>query len=41
VRASNTGAKTFYERLGFNIAGVRKNYYVSPDEDALLMVLRV
>lgn len=41
VRASNTGAKAFYERFGFNIAGVRKNYYVSPDEDALLMALRV
>jgi ribosomal-protein-alanine N-acetyltransferase len=41
VRGSNTEARTFYERLGFKIAGVRKNYYVSPVEDASLMVLRV
>ena len=40
VRASNIGAKTFYERFGFKIAGMRKNYYVSPVEDALLMALR-
>lgn len=41
VRFSNTEAKLFYERLGFKIAGVRKDYYVSPVEDASLMVLRV
>jgi ribosomal-protein-alanine N-acetyltransferase len=41
VRGSNTEARMFYERLGFKIAGVRKNYYVSPVEDASLMVLRV
>jgi [ribosomal protein S18]-alanine N-acetyltransferase len=41
VRGSNTEARKFYERLGFKIAGVRKDYYVSPVEDASLMVLRV
>jgi [ribosomal protein S18]-alanine N-acetyltransferase len=41
VRGSNAEARMFYERLGFRIAGVRKNYYVSPVEDASLMVLRV
>jgi len=41
VRGSNTEAIKFYERLGFKIAGVRKDYYVSPVEDASLMVLRV
>lgn len=41
VRGSNTEAKMFYERLGFKIAGVRKDYYVSPVEDASIMVLRV
>jgi ribosomal-protein-alanine N-acetyltransferase len=41
VRASNTGAVTFYESFGFKIAGVRRRYYSSPEEDATLMVLRV
>lgn len=41
VRASNAGAKRFYERFGFKVVGLRKNYYVSPIEDAALMMLRV
>lgn len=41
VRASNIGARTFYERFGFRVAGFRKKYYGSPEEDATLMVLRV
>lgn len=41
VRKSNTSAKLFYERFGFRIAGVRKNYYRSPKEDASLMMLRM
>jgi len=38
VRASNAGAITLYERNGFVIGGVRKNYYRYPREDALVMV---
>lgn len=39
VRVSNEGAKKFYEKLGFQVIGMRKNYY--PDgEDALIMELR-
>jgi ribosomal-protein-alanine N-acetyltransferase len=37
VRASNTGARRLYERLGFYVAGKRPNYYTSPIEDALIL----
>lgn len=37
VRASNTGARRLYERLGFAVAGTRRNYYSSPVEDALIL----
>jgi len=37
VRSSNHGARSLYEKLGFQILGVRKNYYQSPVEDALIM----
>lgn len=37
VRASNTGARRLYERLGFHVAGVRPSYYTNPVEDALIL----
>ena len=37
VRRSNTPARRLYERLGFEIAATRPNYYVSPAEDALIL----
>jgi len=37
VRASNEGARRLYERLGFYVAGVRRNYYTDPVEDALIL----
>ena len=37
VRASNERARRLYERLGFYVAGVRRNYYSSPAEDALIL----
>lgn len=37
VRASNEGARRLYERLGFYVAGVRRNYYTNPVEDALIL----
>ncbi len=40
VRASNDCAKTMYEKFGFEVLGTRKNYYVSPEEDAVIMVLK-
>ncbi len=37
VRVANTSAQAMYERFGFVGAGVRKNYYVETNEDALVM----
>ena len=37
VRRSNDPALRLYERLGFTIAGVRRQYYTQPDEDALVL----
>jgi len=41
VRPSNTGAVALYKKLGFEIDGLRKNYYRRPNEDAVLMSMRV
>lgn len=40
VRPSNTSAKALYEKEGFKLIGVRKNYYPSHlgREDALVML---
>ncbi len=37
VRRTNLTAQRLYRRLGFREIGVRKNYYVRPTEDALVM----
>jgi ribosomal-protein-alanine N-acetyltransferase len=37
VRASNVQARRLYERLGFYVAGTRRNYYTNPVEDALIL----
>lgn len=37
VRASNIPAIRLYEKLGFEKAGVRKNFYDNPTEDAIIM----
>jgi ribosomal-protein-alanine N-acetyltransferase len=37
VRRSNAPARRLYERLGFEVAATRPNYYVSPAEDALIL----
>ncbi len=39
VRASNYAAKKLYQGFGFKIVGTRKNYYVAPVEDAIIMML--
>jgi [ribosomal protein S18]-alanine N-acetyltransferase len=37
VRRSNEPARRLYERFGFSFAGVRKDYYRQPVEDALVL----
>ncbi len=37
VRASNSGAQKFYQRLGFQKVGERPNYYEGPLESAIVM----
>jgi ribosomal-protein-alanine N-acetyltransferase len=39
VRASNTAARKFYADLGFTGTSMRREYYDSPVEDAVVMVL--
>jgi len=41
VRASNLAAIRFYEMAGFTETGRRTNYYASPVEDALQLVVRI
>jgi ribosomal-protein-alanine N-acetyltransferase len=40
VRVSNTAAQGLYRRFGFNVEGLRKNYYTDLGEDALVMWAR-
>lgn len=37
VRVSNTPALGLYEKLGYERAGCRKNYYTEPEEDAYVL----
>ncbi|MBE6599388.1 MAG: ribosomal-protein-alanine N-acetyltransferase [Ruminococcaceae bacterium] len=37
VRESNTAARSLYEKNGFSPIGIRKNYYIKPTEDAVVM----
>ncbi|MGH9164863.1 MAG: ribosomal protein S18-alanine N-acetyltransferase [Acidimicrobiales bacterium] len=37
VRVANAGAQSLYHAFGFAPAGIRKNYYVETNEDALIM----
>lgn len=41
VRASNDNAILLYKKNGFLPVGMRKNYYINPTEDAILMTLEV
>jgi ribosomal-protein-alanine N-acetyltransferase len=37
VRVGNESAQAMYRRFGFHPAGIRRNYYVETNEDALVM----
>jgi hypothetical protein len=37
VRESNAEARALYARFGFEVAGLRKNYYSDLGEDAVVM----
>jgi ribosomal-protein-alanine N-acetyltransferase len=37
VRSQNTIGVNFYRRIGFSEVGIRKNYYVDPIDDAIMM----
>lgn len=39
VRKSNRPAISLYQKLGFKSAGIRKNFYEHPKEDAIIMWL--
>ncbi|MEW6408615.1 MAG: ribosomal protein S18-alanine N-acetyltransferase [Nitrospirota bacterium] len=41
VRGSNAIAKHLYEKFGFKTVSIRKKYYETPIEDALLMELKL
>lgn len=41
VRVSNLVARNFYARFGFKEVGVRRNYYTSPKEDAIIMMRKL
>jgi [ribosomal protein S18]-alanine N-acetyltransferase len=40
VRVTNRVAQSMYEKFGFEVAGVRRGYYVETHEDALVMIVR-
>ena len=37
VRESNEAAKNLYSKMGFELVGIRKNYYRNPREHALIL----
>ena len=41
VRESNAPAIALYDKFGFTVDGVRKNYYKNPTENAILMSLNL
>ena len=41
VRPSNQNALRLYRKFGYTVAGRRKNYYLAPREDALIMRLEL
>jgi [ribosomal protein S18]-alanine N-acetyltransferase len=40
VRESNIAAQNLYRKKGFKIVGIRRNYYLNPEEDAIIMGIK-
>lgn len=38
VRSKNVAARALYTAYGFEVAGIRKNYYKDPTDDAVIML---
>lgn len=41
VRSKNLPALALYEKCGFDMAGKRKNFYRSPDDDGIIMTKKL
>jgi [ribosomal protein S18]-alanine N-acetyltransferase len=41
TRISNEQARSIYEKFGFTIIGTRREYYVAPVEDAVILTLKL
>ncbi len=41
VRNANLTAIKFYTKMGFSVIGLRKKYYHSPEDDALIMGINI
>jgi ribosomal-protein-alanine N-acetyltransferase len=41
VRESNENARRFYQAFGFEVDGIRKNFYENPKEHAVLMSMSI
>ena len=41
VRSSNLSARALYQKMGFDTYAIRKNYYHNPNEDAILMSVKL
>lgn len=41
VRESNSAARSFYQKLGFEEDGIRRNFYEMPREHAVLMSMEI
>lgn len=41
LRAGNSAALALYEECGFQVTARRKNYYIDPPEDALVMIVEL
>lgn len=41
MRKSNKAARLLYKKMGFELVGLRENYYFKPRENALILGLEL